>query len=256
METRIDRIERYIEEFAKGMLELKESQKKRDAQQDRTDEQILKLKESQKQTDAQIMELKEAQKKTDAQLNRTDAHLNQTDVQLNRTDAQLNRTDAQLNRTDAQLKKTIKKLDEIGVNLGNMGIVQGEVAEELFYRNVKGLFSPLDLRFDRIRRNVKVKGRGEYDIVADDKGRVLVIEVKNKLDRRMVDEFMQIKLPRFKALLPEYRDSKILAGIGALVVKDDVGRYAEKSGLFVLTQTSDGGAALMNRKNFRPKEFS
>jgi hypothetical protein len=24
------------------------------------------------------------------------------------------------------------------------------VAEELFYRNVKGLFSPLDLRFDRI----------------------------------------------------------------------------------------------------------
>ncbi|MFH0995414.1 MAG: hypothetical protein V1844_07965 [Pseudomonadota bacterium] len=242
METRIDRIERYIEEFAKGMLELKESQKKRDTQQDRTDEQILELKESQKQTDAQIMELKEAQKKTDAQ--------------LNRTDAQLNRTDAQLNRTDAQLKKTIKKLDDIGVNLGNMGIVQGEVAEELFYRNVKGLFSPLDLRFDRIRRNVKVKGRGEYDIVADDKGRVLVIEVKNKLDRRMVDEFMQIKLPRFKALLPEYRDSKILAGIGALVVKDDVGRYAEKSGLFVLTQTSDGGAALMNRKNFRPKEFS
>jgi len=28
METRIDRIERYIEEFTKGMLELKESQKK------------------------------------------------------------------------------------------------------------------------------------------------------------------------------------------------------------------------------------
>jgi hypothetical protein len=37
-----------------------------------------------------------------------------------------------LNRTDAQLKKTIKKLDDIGVNLGKMGLVQGEVAEELF----------------------------------------------------------------------------------------------------------------------------
>ena len=32
METRIDRIERYLEEFTKGMLELKESQKKTDAQ--------------------------------------------------------------------------------------------------------------------------------------------------------------------------------------------------------------------------------
>ena len=207
METRIDRIERYIEEFAKGMFELKESQK---------------------HTDIQIMELREAQKKTDEQLK----------------------------KTDEQLKKTIKKLDDVGVNLGKLGIVQGEVAEELFYRNVKGLFNPLDWRFGRIRRNVKVKGYGEYDIVADEKGRVLVIEVKNKLDRRMVDEFMQKKLPRFKTLLPEYQDSRILAGIGALVVKDDVGRYAEKSGLFVLTQTSDGGVTLINRKDFRPKEFS
>ena len=229
METRIDRIEKYIEEFAKGMMELKESQKKTDAQQNRTDAQ-------QNRTDAQILELKEAQKKTDAQLNRTDA---------------------QLDRTDAQLKKTIKKLDDIGVNLGEMGLVQGEVAEELFYRNVEGLFRKMDMRFERIRRNVKVKGsRGEYDIVADDKGRVLVIEVKNKLSRRLVDEFMQKKLPRFRTLLPEYRDSKILAGIGALVVKDDVGRYAEKAGLFVLTQTSDGGATLLNRKDFRPKEFT
>ena len=45
-------------------------------------------------------------------------------------------------------------------------------------------------------------------------------------------------------------------GMGALVVKDAVGRYAEKAGLYVLTQTSEGGAALVNRKNFPAKEFS
>jgi hypothetical protein len=73
--------------------------------------------------------------------------------------------------------------------------------------------------------------------------------------KRLVDEFIQKRLPRFKTLLPEYRDSRILAGIGALVVKNDVGRYAEKAGLFVLTQAGNGGAALLNRKNFRPKEF-
>jgi hypothetical protein len=211
-ETRINRVERCLEEFtsefSKGMLELKKF----------TGE-----------FGKGMMELKEAQRKTDEQLN----------------------------RTDEQLKKTIKKLDNIGEKLGDLGIVQGEVAEELFYRNVKGLFKPLDLRFDRIRRNVKIKGsKGEYDIVADDSGLVLVIEVKNKLSKRLVDKFMDEKLPRFKSLLPEYRDSKVLGGIGALVVKDDVGRYAEKAGLFVLTQTSDGGAALLNRKGFRPKEFS
>ena len=193
METRLDRIERNIEEFSRGMLELKVSQAK---------------------------------------------------------------TDVQLAKTEALLEKTIIEFWATQKSLGDLGLVQGEVAEDLFYRNVKGLFGPLDIRFDRIRRNVKAKGLGEYDIVADDMTRVLVIEVKNKLDRRMVDKFMDEKLPRFKTLFPEYRDSKILAGIGALVVKDDVGRYAEKAGLFVLTQTQDGGAALMNQKGFKPKEFS
>jgi hypothetical protein len=233
-ETRLDRIERNLEVFFTGMLELKESQK-------RTGEQIIELKESQKRTGEQIMELKESQKRTDEQ--------------LNRTDAQLKQTDAQLKQTDAQLQKTIKKLDDIGYQLGDMGLVQGEVAEELFYRNVTGLFLPMNMSFARIRRNVKIKGFGEYDIVADDDGRVLVIEVKNKLSKRLVDEFMQKKLPRFKKLLPEYRECKMLAGIGALVVKDDVGRYAEEAGLFVLTQSSDGGASLFNKKGFRPKEF-
>ena len=228
METRLDRIEKAIETLLVGISELRESQQE-------TNEQI---------------------KRTNEQLDRTDAQLSRTDAQLNRTDAQLNRMDEQLNRTEELLRKTIIKVDKISENLGDLGIVQGEVAEDLFYRNVAGLFSPLSLRFERIRRNVKVKGQGEYDIVADDNSLVLVIEVKNKLSRRLVDEFLQKRLPRFKTLLPEYRDSKMLAGIGALVVKDDVGRYAEKNGLFVLTQTCDGGAALMNREDFRPKEFS
>jgi hypothetical protein len=84
---------------------------------------------------------------------------------------------------------------------------------------------------------------------------VLVIEVKNKLQKRMVDKFIEKKLPKFKEIFPKYRDHRLFGAIGALVVRDDVGRYAEKAGLYVLTQTSEGGAALVNRKNFRAKEF-
>jgi hypothetical protein len=224
----MNKIDAYLEQFARGMLELK-------ASQDRTDAQL-------RMTDAQIKELKVSQDRTDAQLRMTDAQIKELKVSQD--------------RTDAQLAKTIKKLDEIGRQLGDLGLVQGEVAEELFYRNVKGVFSGTDIPVERVRRNVKVKGSGEYDIVVDGKGRVLVIEVKNKLDRRMVDTFLEKKLARFKTLLPEYRERKVYGGIGALVVKDDVGRYAEKAGLFVLTQTDDGGAALLNRKGFKPKEFS
>ena len=72
----------------------------------------------------------------------------------------------------------------------------------------------------------------------------------------MVDSFVGKKLPKFKEVFPEYRDRKLFGGMGALVVKDDVGRYAEKAGLYVLTQTSEGGADFINRKNFKAREFS
>ena len=58
--------------------------------------------EAQKKIDSEILELKESQMKTDEQLSRT-----------------------------------IKKLDDIGRQLGDLGLVQGEVAEDLFYRNVR-----------------------------------------------------------------------------------------------------------------------
>ena len=207
-ENRLDRIERGLDLFFQGISELKESQKK-------------------------------------------------TDAQLQRTDAQLQRTDAQLQRTDAQLHKTIIKLDEIGRQLGDLGLVQGEVAEDLFYRNVRYLFKEeRDLIFADVKRNLKKKGAGEYDIVAVNGDAVLVIEVKNKLQNRMVDNFVEKKLPKFKKIFPEYRGRRLFGGMGALVVKDAVSRYAEKAGLYVLTQTSEGGAALVNRKNFRAKEFS
>jgi hypothetical protein len=128
------------------------------------------------------------------------------------------KTDAQLSRTDAQLSRTIKKLDEIGRQLGDLGLVQGEVAEN-----------------------------GD---------KVLVVEVKNKLEKRMVDRFLEKKLPSFKELFPEYEKYQVIGGMGALVVKDDVGRYAEKAGLYVLTQTDEGGAALLNREGFKPRTFN
>jgi len=179
-----------------------------------------------------------------------------TDEQLNRTDEQLNRTDEQLNRTDAQLRKTIQKLDNIGSQLGDLGLVQGEVAEDLFFRNLRGVFRKTKMDLKKVKRNLKRKGEGEFDLVAEDGDKVLVVEVKNKLDKRMVDRFVDKKLPKFKNLFPEYEKYQVVGGMGALVVKDDVGRYAEKAGLYVLTQTDEGGAALLNREGFKPRTFN
>jgi len=182
---------------------------------------IAQLRESQAKTDEQIRELRESQTKTDEQMRRTDA-----------------------------------KLDRIGRQLGDLGLVQGEVAEELFFRNLRGVFSKTKMDLKKVKRNLKRKGKGEFDLVAVNGDKVLVVEVKNKLEKRMVDTFLERKLPRFKELFPEYAKYQVVGAMGALVVKDDVGRYAEKAGLYVLTQTDEGGAALFNKEGFEPKTFN
>jgi chromosome segregation ATPase len=189
---------------------------------------IVQLRQSQSKTDEQIRELRASQAKTDGQLN----------------------------RTDEQLRKTIQKLDNIGRQLGDLGLVQGEVAEDLFFRNLRGVFRKTKMDLKKVKRNLKRKGEGEFDLVAENDDKVLVVEVKNKLEKRMVDKFLEKKLPRFKELFPEYEKYQVIGGIGALVVKDDVGRYAEKAGLYVLTQTDEGGAALLNREGFKPRMFN
>jgi hypothetical protein len=191
---------------------------------------------------AGIAQLRESQTKTDEQLKKTDEQIRELRLSQATTDEQMRRTDA--------------KLDRIGKQLGDLGLVQGEVAEDLFFRNLKGAFKRTKMDLKKVKRNLKRKGEGEYDLVAVDGGQVLVVEVKNKLDKRMVDKFLEEKLPRFKALFPEYEKYQVVGGMGALVVKDDVGKYAEKAGLYVLTQTDEGGATLLNREGFEPRAFN
>jgi len=161
---------------------------------------------------AGIAQLRESQAKTDEQIRRTDAKLDRIGKQLGDLGLELKESQA---KTDEQMRRTDAKLDRIGKQLGDLGLVQGEVAEDLFFRNLKGAFKKTKMDIKKVKRNLKRKGEGEYDLVAVDGGQVLVVEVKNKLDKRMVDKFLEEKLPRFKALFPEYEKYQVV-GHGGL----------------------------------------
>ena len=158
--------------------------------------------------------------------------------------------------TGHMLEKASKTLQKTSKILWDLGLISNRVFLEGFLCDAEDLIRRKILKAAILRRKLRRKGIGNLDIVAVGEGRVLVVEVKNKLEKRMVNEFIEERLPRFKKLFPEYARYRVEGGIGALVVKDDVGRYAEKAGLFVLTQAKDGGAALFNRKGFKPKEFA
>jgi hypothetical protein len=158
---------------------------------------------------------------------------------------------AKLQASQAETDRLMRRLEK---KLEDQGFVQGEVAEDLFYRNVRYLFEN-KMKFGNVVRNLKKPGTAEFDIVAFNDDKVLVVEVKNKLVQRMVDDFVERRLPKFRKVFPEYAHCRLIGGMGSLVVKDEVGEYAERAGLYVLTQKGDGGATLINRKHFRPKVF-
>ncbi len=189
--------------------------------QKETSQQIRELREFQMQTEKEIRELRESQKET-----------------------------------ENFLKEVMRGIRELRIQLGDIGLVQGEIGEELFYRNLKSMFKKRGMVFNSVRRNLrKSRDDREYDIVATNGTQVLVVEVKNKLRRRHIDQFLEERLPEFKEKFPQYKDKELLGAVGGLVVKDDVARYAERKGLFVLTQTDDGGATILNKERFKPKVF-
>ncbi len=250
MESRLDRIEKALELFVqenrearkradKEMREMRESRKRADEE----------MRESRKRADEEMRDMRESRRKADEETRYLKEFADYLGRRIEEIQEDLSRS---LKETSKELSDKMAKVHQ---ELSEMGIVQGQIGEDLFYRNIPYLFKEQELIFSDIRRNVKKKGIAEYDIVATNKDKVLVIEVKNKLEKRSVDKFVEKMLPKFKTVFPEYRDYDLIGGVGGLVVKDEVGQYAQKAGLYVLTQKGDGGAMLLNRKNFRAKSF-
>jgi len=153
--------------------------------------------------------------------------------------------------------KTNRNLELITIQLWEQGLIQMESPEDFFYRNLKGVFGRIGLVLKKVKRNLKRQGQESYDLVALGSEVVLVMEIETKLMTKWsVERFIGKKLPRFKEIFPEYEKYQVVGAMGALVVKDDVGRYAEKAGLYVLTQTDEGGATLLNREGFEPRTFN
>ena len=141
-----------------------------------------------------------------------------------------------------------RELREHRERMERMGYVQGEIAEELFYRNLASLLSDYGISRGDVYRNAHVPGIRQYDLLAINGALGFVFEVKNKLRLDDIERFCNVQLMDFKKAFPMYSEHKIYGGIGALVVRDDLQRRAEKKGLFVLTQGQDDCAHLHKPK--------
>lgn len=183
-------------------------------------------------------------------------------------------TDKQFKETDMKFKESERLLtekfqesrafsDELGRRIDKLAKLYGgvsenskDVAEEFFMRGLEKKKSILGLRYDQVGRLAKStkKLQGEYDIVLYNGKTMVVIEVKYKLHPNDVNDFVERKLPNFRKLFPEYKDSKVLGGVAGMSVPYDSQELAKKHGLIVLTQSGEN-MQVMNEKGFELKVF-
>ena len=134
------------------------------------------------------------------------------------------------------------------VRMGGVNNVQGEIAEDLFRRNIKGALKEFDMDMDEVYHNLKAPGVGEYDVAAVNGSEAVVVEIKNKLKANDIRKFYEIQLPRFKTAFPQFTNYKVYGGLGALVMSNEQETEIAAMGLFVLTQGHDGIARVKKPK--------
>ena len=150
----------------------------------------------------------------------------------------------------AETKRIVKKVTKLHGDVVNS---IGEVAEEYFYQRLKSNKNLGKIHFDDVSQNVK-RERGEvyeYDIVMYNDTSVGVVEVKNKIRKDDVVEFLEGQLANYKKEFPAYKTKNLYGAIAGMKVYKDAQVFAERNGLFILTQ-SNNRLKNINSRGFKP----
>ncbi|MDM8567210.1 DUF3782 domain-containing protein [Candidatus Halobeggiatoa sp. HSG11] len=210
-------------------------------------------------TDEELKELVASlaisQQRNEIQFARTDAQLAKTDIQLEKTDGKLAKLIEQHEKTEAGLLQLQKIVEKVTTKLGDLGNIQGSIAEDLFRRNIVQLLAERGIKVKNVGFHVTMPGTSEYDIVAENGKEVVVMEVKNKLSSRHIRRFLNVQLAKFKREFPIYANYKIYGAIGSLIVSEAIEKQAIEEGLFVFTQSKNGGASIVNPIEFEAKTW-
>ena len=158
-------------------------------------------------------------------------------------------------KTEAAQQKTETSMRELQKELGGVGGAQGDIAEDLFRRNVTSLLQARKISVKKLHYSLKAP-YAEFDLMAENGKEIVIIEVKSCLKSSDIYDFIHRQIPLFKKYFgSDYKGHKIMEGLASMAVSPDLEKEVEKAGLFLFTQTEEGGASLANSSNFTPKAY-
>ena len=203
----------------------------------------------QKSSEARIDRLTERMDRSREEFDRSREEFDRRSEEFDRRSEERAREAAEADRRFREYREeSQRRMDDINQRMGGVSNVQGEIAEDLFRRNIKKVLKKFDMDMDEVYHNLKAPGVGEYDVVAVNGSEAVVVEIKNKLKANDIRKFYEIQLPRFKTAFPQFTNYKVYGGLGALVMSDEQEKEIAAMGLFVLTQGKNGIARVKKPK--------
>jgi hypothetical protein len=142
-------------------------------------------------------------------------------------------TDRRFKETDRKFAETERTLEETERLVQERGIKVYEVYHDLSARR-NGIAAQVDL-------------------LVKDEDLCVVVEAKSSLSSEDVDKHVE-RMNKFKSLFRGYDEARVLGAIAAIVLPDDVARYAYRRGFFVITQKGED-VVILNDEDFTPAEW-
>ena len=178
----------------------------------------------------------------------------ETDLKFKETDRLMKEQSKETDRLmKEQSKSTEKEIKKVTKAIGRLGGRMGDFIEEMVKPAAVRLFQDRGIEVHEIHRGVTAYKDGdqfEIDLLVINEIEMVVIECKSRLSTDDVDDHLT-RLSQIKKLMPKYRDMNIMGAVAAMVLPDNVARYAYRQGLFVLAQSGDT-VIIRNDINFKP----
>ena len=190
-----------------------------------------------------VASLAVAQAKTDEQFKKTDEEFKKIAEQFKKTDEQFKKTDEQFKKTDEQFKKTDERFKQLGLNIDGIARTQGEITEDYFFDILKEDKQVANIQFDNIERNLYQyltnDMKGEYDIILFNGDSVMIVETKNKVRIKDIENLKNKQIKNFRKLFPNYKNYKVYGAIAGFTINEKIVEKAKNNGFFVLKKKGE-----------------
>ena len=149
--------------------------------------------------------------------------------------------DVRFDKQSADFDRRMKNLNEM---IGGVSNSNGMHAEEFFYNAInmgdKHLFGEhFDQCYSLLKRYQKEnQEKCEQDILLINGKAVAIVEVKYRARKEDVQKVVN-RLPKFRALYPEYKDHRVYLGLAAMSFDRGVEKESAKEGVAIVKQVGD-----------------